>query len=339
MQKQSAAVLSVHEVRRKVSGVTSESSDGSGQGSLWRRWDPHVHLPGTLLNDQFGDMTVEDALQALSDESPSIEVIGVTDYFTTASYRRAASVLDTGAFPKIRLAFPNVELRLDNATTSNRGVNIHLLCPPEHVAGLDRFIGRLEFSWADKLYRADQNGLIELGRDYSRNPDLDEKAALRTGATQFKVNFEDLRRTLQTDKWAREHVLVAVAGGERDGSSGIRDTEGAFEARRQSIEAFADIVFSGNPKQAQFWTGEGKLTESELEEVYGGLKLCLHGSDAHDLSKLGVPDHDRFCWLKGNPTFDTLRLACLAPRTRAYIGAEPPDNAAAYGRITKGPRG
>lgn len=321
--------------RAKASDMAIDLNLGTGQGSLWRRWDPHVHLPGTLLNDQFKGMSIEDALEALANTSPPVEVIGVTDYFTTDSYRRAATALESGIAPTIQLAFPNVELRLDNATSSNHGVNIHLLCPPEEVDGLDQFIGRLEFSWADKPYRADRNGLIQLGRDFSGNPDLDEAKALRAGVNQFKVNFEDLRRALRADRWAREHVLVAVAGGERDGSSGIRDAKGAFVARRQSIEAIAAIVFSSNPKQAQHWLGEGKANEQELESIYGGVKLCLHGSDAHEAGRLGAPDNDRLCWLKGDPTFDTLKLACLTPSTRSHIGPEPPVASNPHGRIVR----
>ena len=313
--------------------MTEERAARQGQGSIWRRWDPHVHLPGTLLNDQFDDLPVEAALETLAAAQPAIEAIGVTDYFTTASYRRAAAALEGGVAPSIRLAFPNVELRLDNATSSDRGVNIHLLCPPEEVDGLDAFIGGLEFSWAETSYRADEAGLLRLGRDYSQDSKLDETAALRIGATQFKVNFENLRKQLRTDGWASKHVLVAVAGGQRDGTSGIRDEAGGFAARRQSIEALAAIVFSGNPKQAQFWSGEGVSSEHELELVYGGVKLCLHGSDAHDASQLGVPDKDRFCWINGDPTFDTLRLACLSPTTRAHIGLEPPNAANTHGRI------
>ena len=303
------------------------------QGSIWRRWDPHVHLPGTLLNDQFGDLTVEEALEALAAAQPAIEAIGVTDYFTTASYRRAAAAVDSGVAPSIRLVFPNVELRLDNATSSDRGVNIHLLCRPEEVDRLDAFVGRLEFSSAQATYSPDRDGLIRLGRELSKDAELDEAAALTTGATQFKVNFESLHKQLRADRWARENILVAVAGGGRDGTSGLRDTGGAFDARRQSIEALADIVFSANPKQSQFWSGDGVLPEHELNEVYGGVKLCLHGSDAHDSARLGVPDNDRFCWLNGDPTFDTLRLACLSPATRGYIGQEPPNTASTHGRI------
>ena len=316
-----------------MSDVTAPQPAAPNQGSLWRRWDPHVHLPGTLFNDQFDGMSVEDALKILADAEPAIEAIGVTDYFTTASYRRAAAALENVAAPSIRLAFPNVELRLDNATSSNRGVNIHLLCPPEEVDGLDRFIGALEFSWADVLYRADSAGLIQLGRDYSQRADLAEADALKIGATQFKVNFEGLRRQLLADRWAKENILIAVAGGEGDGTSGIRDASGAFAARRQSIEALADIVFSGNPKQAEFWSGDGTVPEHELERVYGGLKPCLHGSDAHDALSLGAPDNDRFCWLNGDPTFDTLRLACLSPTTRVRIGPESPSISSTYGRI------
>ena len=313
--------------------MTAERTIRQSQGSIWRRWDPHVHLPGTLFNDQFGDLSVAAALEALADAQPAIEAIGVTDYFTTECYRRAADALESGVAPTIQFAFPNVELRLDIATSSNKSVNIHLLCRPEEVDRLDALIGGLEFSWAEGLYRADRAGLIQLGRDFRRDAELGEVDALRAGAAQFKVSFETLRKQLQADGWARENVLVAVAGGQHDGTSGLRDVAGGFAARRQSIEALASVIFSGNPNQAQFWSGDGVLSEQEIERVYGGLKLCLHGSDAHDASRLGVPDNDRFSWLNGDPTFDTLKLARLSPKTRAHIGPEPPNAASRHGRI------
>jgi hypothetical protein len=48
-----------------------------------------VHLPGTVLNDQFGGLELTRALGILGERSPQIQVIGVTDYATTASYHRA----------------------------------------------------------------------------------------------------------------------------------------------------------------------------------------------------------------------------------------------------------
>jgi hypothetical protein len=56
-------------------------------GSRWLRWDPHVHAPGTLLNDQFkGDW--EGYLKALEESSPPIRAIGVTDYYLLDTYRQ-----------------------------------------------------------------------------------------------------------------------------------------------------------------------------------------------------------------------------------------------------------
>jgi hypothetical protein len=157
---------------------------------------------------------------------------------------------------------------------------------------------------------------------------------LRVGAQQFKVSFEDLVEHFQSDAWAKRHCLVAVSGSRTDGSSGLQTPTGAFDARRQEIESFAKAVFSGSPQQEAFWRGEGADPPERIREVYGGLKPCLHGSDAHTADDLGRPDEDRFTWLKGDPTFDTLRFACLAPATRAHVGATSPSEGLEHGRIS-----
>jgi hypothetical protein len=53
----------------------------------------------------------------------------------------------------------------------------------------------------------------------------------------------------------------------------------------------------------------------------------MHGSDAHDHSKIGAPDGDRYSWIKGAATFDTLRQSCIEPAGRAFVGAEAPGSA------------
>ena len=42
--------------------------------------------------------------------------------------------------------------------------------------------------------------------------------------------------------------------------------------------------------------------------------------------RVGEPDGKRYCWLKGSPTFDALRQACISPE-RAYVGETPPSGA------------
>lgn len=303
-------------------------------GSIWRRWDPHVHLPGTLLNNQFGTTSIEDALNALDARTPKIEAIGVTDYYTTASFRKALAAWQGGAGTGISLLFPNVELRLDVPTTQGSGINLHVMCSPDDVDGLDRMLAALSFSFRDSDYAGDHSGLIRLGRAFKADPSLAEDAALREGANQFKVSFDQLRRLFQTDTWYREHCLVGVAGNRGDGASGLQTQDGAFAARRQSIERFSHLIFSSHERQREFWTGRGADSRSKIVETYGGLKPCLHGSDAHSFEKLGKPDEDRFCWLKGDPRFDTFRLACLAPETRCMISSVHPLTGVEQGRIS-----
>jgi hypothetical protein len=305
------------------------------QGSSWRRWDPHVHFPGTLRNDQFQGTTVEQALQILAAREPRIEAVGVTDYCTTDLFRRVLAAWHAGAGQPISLLFVNVELRLDIPTTKQSPVNIHLLCAAEEVDNLDRFLGLLSFTSAGRRFSATRAGLIDLGRSFRRDPKLDEDSALGIGALQFKVNFDELQDTFFNDSWARESCLVAVPGGEKDGASGVRAADGSFEARRQSIEAFAHIVFSGSGKQAEYWLGRGRDSLAELEQIYRGPKPCLHGCDAHDEASLGVPKLDRFTWLKGDPSFETLRMACLAPDSRALIGPVLPTIGRGPARITR----
>lgn len=317
----------------RISGESINDMSNLSQGSVWRRWDPHVHLPGTLLNNQFGSTTIEDALDALTVCEPKIDVLGITDYYTTASFRKAQDAWQKGAGYGIAYLFPNVELRLDVPTTKGSGINLHVMSAPEDVDKLDELLTRLTFTYDDHQYHAGREGLISLGRAFKRDPTLPEGAALREGANQFKVNFKEIRNLFMSDSWYREHCLVGVAGGRNDGTSGLRTEDDAFAAQRRSIERFSQIIFSSSDQQRAFWLGQGPDSPEKIAETYGALKLCLHGSDAHETTKLGKPDQDRFTWLKGDARFDTLRLACLAPETRAEISPSHPAAGVEQGRI------
>jgi hypothetical protein len=106
-------------------------------GSAWRCWDPHIHMPRTLLNDQYGATTVREALDALASRVPAVEVVGITDYFSTASFRRAATEWQAGAGEGLAYLFPNVELRLNDATARGNGVNLHVMAAAADVDLLD----------------------------------------------------------------------------------------------------------------------------------------------------------------------------------------------------------
>lgn len=302
----------------------------SVRGSIWHRWDPHIHTPGTALNDQYiGQEAWNTFLDKIESADPPIRSLGVTDYFSIERYLEVNEHQRLGRLQGVGLVFPNVELRLSIETSKASAINLHLLFDPEpsdHVDQIRRFLLEFEFTFRGYNYRCQTTDLIRLGRAY--RPELtDDTAALSEGANQFKVNFDQLREAWNKNAWVRSHALIAVAGGEKDGTSGLRDSASSFAAQRKEIEGFAHIIFSANPKQADFWLGKGAASVEELESEWNGCKPCLHGSDAHDANRIAQPEQNRRCWIKGDLTFESLRQACIEPEGRVHIGQEPPRGA------------
>lgn len=299
------------------------------RGSEWRRWEPHIHAPGTVMNNQFsGPNAWDDYLNALEQATPLIEAIAVTDYYITDTYQKVLEYRNAGRLRNTSLIFPNIELRLDVATAKGGFVNLHLFVSPEdpdHIEELTRILSRLQFNVMHDRFDCTRADLIRLGKkvDPSIN---DERAALSHGASQFKVNFRQLREVYIESSWAKKNILIGVAGGASDGTSGVR--EAADQTIRREIEGFAHIIFASSESQSEFWLGrKPSMSADDICRIYGGLKPCLHGSDAHDLKSVASPFGNRFSWIKGALEFDSLRQACIDPADRAYVGSEPPASA------------
>ncbi|MEQ1619508.1 MAG: TrlF family AAA-like ATPase [Terricaulis sp.] len=305
------------------------SDPGLNSGSRWHRWEPHVHAPGTILNDQFkGADAWEKYLSKIEAASPTIRALGITDYYTTDTYEKVLAAKDKdGRLPHCDLIFPNVEMRLGIGTVKGRWANVHLLVSPEdpdHLSELRRLLGRLSFSAHNDTFNCTKDDLIKLGQ--KAEPQLSADTALAAGATQFKVTFQQLIDVYSASEWAQTNILIAVAGGETDGTSGVR--EAADATLRQEVEKFAHVIFASSASQRDFWLGRRAATPAVLRERYGGLKPCLHGSDGHDHDTTAVPDGDRYSWIKGAVAFDTLRQAVIDPAGRAFVGVAPPFRAA-----------
>jgi hypothetical protein len=73
------------------------------RGSEWRRWEPHIHAPGTVMNNQFsGPNAWGDYLTALEQATPVIEAIAVTDYYVTDTYEEVLRHKATGRLPSAK---------------------------------------------------------------------------------------------------------------------------------------------------------------------------------------------------------------------------------------------
>jgi hypothetical protein len=285
-------------------------------GSVWRRWDLHVHTPETILNNQFGDW--EEYLKAV-EAHPDVKVLGVTDYMSTVNYSKLKSFKDRGMIPNIDLLIPNIEFRIAPPTEKATAINIHLLVSPDdphHEQEILNALARLDWVYDKQRYSCVPDQLTALGRAFDTKI-RDDGAALRAGVTQFKVDFTRFRDWYGDELWLRRNSLIAVQAG-ADGLSGFR-RDGAWTAHRDEITRFSQILYSGRPGEREFWLGRGSAEDRRTVERLGGPKPCVHGSDAHQIAKLFRPDNDRYCWIKADPTFEGLRQILYEPEDRVHI--------------------
>jgi hypothetical protein len=113
--------------------------------------------------------------------------------------------------PHIHAPGTRTSLRLDVAAKSGF-VNVHLLISPEdpdHLSEVKRIPKRLQFHAFDDRFDCTREELIKLGKR-ADSTITDDGAALRHGATQFEVNFDQLRKVIGESEWATKNVLIGV---------------------------------------------------------------------------------------------------------------------------------
>ena len=297
------------------------------RGSDWRRWDLHVHTPESQLGTPFCGSTWDEYINVLEEKAleSKIAVIGVTDYMSIDGYEKLVEEKNVSdRLKSVDLIIPNIEFRIMPNTKSGKALNLHFLINPsdsDHIDRIKRALKNLKLEYNNESYGCCRDELIEFGR--IQNPNLtDDNDAYKYGISQFKPDRTVIKNWFDKEMWLRNSSLVGVANGQ-DGVSGL-PLDG-FGAIRDELLKWCDFVFSANPSDRKHYLGykEG-VSKDDIIRQYRSLKPCVHGSDAHDIDSLFKPDGDRFCWIKGDPTFDGLRQILWEPEGRIYVGPQPP---------------
>ena len=294
------------------------------RGSEWRKWDLHIHTPGTAKNDHYGnsDEVWERYIDAL--EKSDVTVFGITDYFSISNYIKVKEYQKQDRL-KGKFLLPNVEMRIYPVTDKSKLINIHAIFDPFlDVADIEReFFRQLQFTYNDASYSCIDNDLAKLGRIIENNPNLADDVAIKKGIDAFAVSYEALKKVI--DKaFFKGHVIIALSNGSKDGVTGILNQEGNMQPLRKEITRMSDIILSGNPGDVEYFSG-AKTSVKEVVSTYGSLKPCIIGSDAHSLDKVGVFSNDRITWIKADPTFEGLKQILFEPKERVRISDAMPD--------------
>lgn len=325
------------------------------RGSLWRRWDLHIHTKGTAKNDRFTSATFDEFCVALFKEalSKEIAVIGITDYFNVENYRKVIqfvenidnfsnttssgdTIFSEEDKEKIKKIFilPNVELRMLPSTDSGRLVNIHCLFNPSFLSSIENdFFGSIEYAaGSGRKFKMNRQGMIDLGKYLDSS--LDEEAAYKKGLSTFAVSHGDLQHLCDTNSNFRDNVVVVVSNSNNDGASAFQQhydhfeavEESQLDAVRKSIYCISQAIFSSNPEDKKYFLGEKVDNTDTVISKCGSLKPCIHGSDAHSEDKLFNPDNNSYCWIKADPTFEGLKQIIWDPKERVKIQERDPSD-------------
>lgn len=315
------------------------------RGSLWRKWDLHVHSIKSVFNNQFEKTGIE-----TDDEEKyvyelfsraiknDVHAIGITDYFSIEGYSminkyinddeklkkifKSEIELDDDYLNKIHnvVIFPNIELRLEEMVVyknnSQDKIEIHVIFDNEveidsienDFFSLLTIPTEITIDGSNKVSLTRRN-LEKLGKKIKEEqPEFSSKSDYEVGCTVAYVKFDDLKKLLDTN-FKNKYILILA----EDNITDIKWNDQGHLVRK-NIYTQSNGLFSSNTNSIKWGLSD------ETKKEFSTYKPCFWGSDAHDYNKMFLPDMDRFCWIKADLTFQGLKQVLICPEDRIYIG-------------------
>lgn len=303
------------------------------RGSEWRKWDLHVHPPGTKLSDGYrceGSQSELDRFcQTLHDSD--VQAFGIADYFSFDGFFAFKERYDALYPDSDKVFLPNLELRLNEAVNAaTEVVDFHVIFPPdlttEKAAEFLRYLKTQNTNAKDK-----QQSCADL-----KNRTDYEKATVSRSDINSALECTFGRKAVRSD-----HCLLIAAVN----NSGVRADTGSKRKMNlaDEIDKFADGFF-GSPANTDYFLDPDRL---EAQDQKAGQKPVFAGCDAHNFDDLcawlgaeaGGDNEKHVTWVKADLTFDGLQQTLLEPSERVKVQATGPDKKEPYkvvSRITFG---
>jgi len=310
------------------------------KGSCWNIWDLHVHTPHSALNNQYGDPSTEKTWKNYVTrlEQASLQygvvAIGVTDYFTIEGYTRLLSYQRKGRLRNI-LLIPNIEFRIDKViyrekdATNPKRLNLHVLLSPlispdeirEHFLDDLDFVHEQEPFQAANTRKLKRSNLTAFGVTLqNQHEKFRGRDPFEIGCLNAVVSAEMIKQRL--DIRFRGNYLLVLA----EESLPLLDWDSQHHGIRKQLLQMSHAIFSSNDKTRAFCLGFNHPSPSEFIKEFKSLKPCLWGSDAHAYDERFLyPDENRFCWIKGDVTWEGLKQTLFEPSERVAIQETCPE--------------
>jgi hypothetical protein len=296
------------------------------RGSEWRKWDLHVHVPGTKLSNGYGQPDWDRFCQIL--EESDVDAFGITDYFSLEGFFVCRDEYERRYPGSHKVLFPNLELRLNESVNRhNESVNLHVILRPDlTVADGARLLNELKTELLGEGDRRLSCADLKSRDDYEQATVTRERVTIAINAAFGSGVPRD------------EHLITVVPAR----GDGIRTARGE---RRKAvltdlIDGLTDAVFGRASDQPHFL----KTDRYEDKEKVSTPKPVFSGSDAHSFEQLETllgrtvdvgDNHNATTWVKADLTFEGLQQTLVEPSERVRIQPGIPDAKEPYKVISR----
>lgn len=317
------------------------------KGSLWRKWDLHVHTPASIENQYEGANNEEKWQRFIGDIEqlpPEFKVIGINDYFFIDGYRRVLHEWkDNSRMQNIALFLPVIEFRIRKFCGHkewNR-INYHVIfsdeLSPEVIQ--QQFLNSLSSKYAldPEATGVTWQGVItpesvmDLGSKIIKSVPLQERgnygSTLKEGFNNLNIDDNALHDALVNNTFLQGKYITAIGKAEWDK---INWADNSI-AEKKTVINTADVIFCASEDVPSFERAKRKLTKAGVKD------LLLDCSDSHH--NLNSEDKDRLgncnTWIKADTTFEGLKQILYEPNDRVCVSELPPDVKDSYQVIDK----
>lgn len=316
------------------------------RGSVWRKWDLHVHTPISYTWEGARDDDAYKEIIKKMNES-EVAVFAITDYWTFGGFEKLMEInakLPEGERLE-KVVLPGIELRFDILTdeenpSDKTRVNFQVVFNNDDNNGLYRvnqFYSQLKLSSTQKVIS--EKSFVEVAKEYP--DDVLQKLVgknrlqckdddyLIAGYKSCHISYDCLMGILN-NKELKENLFVIVPWDKYGGISKIDpilrdDTKKKLTKLSNALESAKDetvklFLLDKDLLASKSWAESWKQFLDNQE------KPCVCGSDAKKVKSIGIFPNGKDCWIKADTTyaFEGLKQIVYEPKDRVYIGADDP---------------
>jgi len=269
-------------------------------GSVWNKWDLHIHSPLTHQNNQFNNASIEEYVDKII--ASDLSLVGITNYFYFAENELEIIRAEIAKKTVPITVFGNIEFRITQPNKDGEWINVHCIFA-EHVktAQVNEALSRFEIANTGGF----QQAIYCCNSSFSQNG---------IQPSDVIVDFDKLTEHMKKNFRFGVDYLIAVCpngyGGFRPDVADNRSLKVAIE-----IEKKGQLLLGRKDDRDFFLHYLERYDGAESKPVY-----CC--SDAHSIDGHGEADNrcfgigENYTWVKAKPTFEGLRQTIIEPESR-----------------------